>query len=76
MVKEFKLQHSPIRLLLRDHKKIGSSNEFRKVSVATAKIQKKLDLMKRKMANPTYRRKAAGYDKLYGKKSIYNQMKK
>lgn len=76
MVKEFKLQHSPIRLLLRDHKKIGSSNEFRKVSVATAKIQKKLDLMKRKMANPTYRRKAAGYDKLYGKKSIYKQMKK
>jgi GTPase len=76
MVKEFNLKGSPIRLLLRDHKKISQRNPFKKVSVATAKIQKKVDLIKRKMTNPTYRRKSKGYDQLYGKKSIYRQMKK
>jgi GTP-binding protein len=76
MVKEFNLRGSPIRLLLRDHKKIHQKNPFKKVSIATAKIEKKLNLMKKKMANPTYRRKAKGYDELYGKKSIYRQMKK
>jgi GTP-binding protein len=76
MIKEFNLKFSPIRFLLRDHKKISQKDEFKKVSISTAKIQKKLDLFKKKMSNPTYRRKATGYDNLYGKKSIYRQMKK
>lgn len=76
MVKEFNLRGSPIRLLLRDHKKIHQRNPFKKVSVATAKIQKKLNLVKTKMARPTYRRKSKGYHELYGKNSIYRQMKK
>jgi GTP-binding protein len=76
MIKEFNLKSSPIRFLLRDHKFVSKNTPFKKVSVATAKIQKKIDLMKKKMANPTYRRKSVGYDKLYGKKSIYRQLRK
>lgn len=76
MVKEFGLKFAPLRFLVRDHVKIFKMNEFKKVTTATAKIQKKIDLMKKKMANPTYRRKMKGSDLLYGKKSLYRQMKK
>ncbi len=76
MVKEFDLIHAPIRFLLRDHKVVNESDEFKKMSVSTAKIKKKVDLFKKKMANPTYRRKSAGYDRLYGRGSEYRNMKK
>lgn len=71
MSKEFSLRCSPIRFLIRDHKKINELNSYKKVSVSTAKIQKKLDLMKKKMSNPTYRRKVKGYETLHGKQSVF-----
>lgn len=76
MTKEFNLKFSPIRFLIRDHKKVFERNEFKKVGISTAKIQKKVDLLKKKLANQTYRRKSQGSDFLYGRSSLYRQAKK
>jgi GTP-binding protein len=76
MTKEFNLRCSPIRFLLRDHKKINEINSYKKVTVATAKIQKKIELLKKKLAKPTYRRKVTGYGKLYGNESILRTPRK
>lgn len=71
LVKEFKLKNTSIRFILRDHEKIQEINKFKKVSEATAKIVKKVETLKEKMNNPTYRRRAKGADHLYGRKSLY-----
>jgi len=71
LIKEFKLRNSAIRFVLRDHEKIKELNKFKKVSEGTAKIQKKVELFKEKLSNPTYRRRAKGADYLYGRKSLY-----
>lgn len=76
LIKEFRLRNTAIRFILRDHEKIIEVNKFKKVSEGTAKIQKKVELLKEKLSNPTYRRRAKGADFLYGKKSLYWGSKK
>lgn len=71
LVKEFRLKNTAIRFILRDHKKIMEINKYKKVSEGTAKIQKKVELLKEKLNNPTYRRRAKGADFLYRRKSLY-----
>lgn len=71
LIKEFRLRNTAIRFILRDHEKISEINKFKKVSEGTAKIQKKVELLKEKLNNPTYRRRAKGADFLYGRKSLY-----
>jgi len=68
---EFKLKSTPIRFILRDHEKINELNKFKKMSENTAKIHKKIDLLKKKMNNPTYKKRSKGANFLYGQKSLY-----
>jgi GTP-binding protein len=76
LAKEFGFNSVPLRFLLRDHKKIFQKNKYKKLSVAGAKIKKKIELLKDKLQKPTYRRKVKGYETLYGKHSIYKGYKK
>jgi GTP-binding protein len=76
LAKEFGLKSVPVRFLVRDHKKIFQKNKYKKLTVAGAKIQQKIHLLKSKLSKPTYRRKVKGYEALYGKQSPYKGYKK
>lgn len=71
LIKEFRLRNVAIRFIVRDHEKINERNKFKKVSIGTAKITKKIDMLKEKMKTPTYRKRMQGADFLYGRKSLY-----
>ena len=63
---EFNLKNAPIRFLLRDPKSVMKTNKFKKVSISTSKISKKVHMKNIKLGNPTYRRKLVGARNLYG----------
>ena len=63
---EFNLKNAPIRFLLRDPKSVMKTNKFKKVSISTSKISKKVQMKNIKLGNPTYRRKLVGARNLYG----------
>ena len=63
---EFNLKNAPIRFLLRDPKSVMKTNKFKKVSISTSKISKKVQMKNIKLSNPTYRRKLVGARNLYG----------
>ena len=63
---EFNLRNAHIRFLLRDPKSVMDNKKFKKVSISTSKISKKVQRNNIKLSNPTYRRKLVGARKLYG----------
>ena len=68
LAEEFKMHNVPFRLLTRDYDNVRL---FKKQSVATSKIKKKVQLQKDRMRTPTAWRKEKGYAKLYRKNSIF-----
>jgi hypothetical protein len=63
---EFGLTNVPVRFLLRDPNSSFLANKFKKVSISTAKIMKKVSMKNSKLSNPTYRRRLVGARKLQG----------
>jgi GTP-binding protein len=71
LIREFRLRNVAIRFVVRDPENINERNKFKKVSVGTAKITKKINILKEKMQSPTYKKRMQGADFLYGSKSLF-----
>jgi len=70
ILQEFNLRNIPVRFLLRDKNSALESNPFKKVSISTARITKKVELKNTKLSNPTYRRRLVGARKLQGNSKL------
>ena len=67
--KEFGLVNVPMRFIIRDGKVDTNNldNDFKKKSVSTVKIEKKVATQKTKLKNITYLRKSKGHELLHGR---------